>query len=126
MPPSTPLDTGSRIREALSEINPENLEKAITLSEKIINSVPESSRSSLRGVHGAIIFQLLRDAGHNLIIRDRQVEIVPKPGADTVNLQEKLQTLVNTGRLTLETLQIGMLYSSPAFREYAGLKKTMI
>lgn len=49
---------------------------------------------------------------------------MPKPGTDLVNLQEKLQTLVNTKKLSLETLKLGMLYSSPSFKAYSELKKT--
>ena len=56
-------------------------------------------------------------------MQNGQITIVPKPGIDVVNLQEKLQTLINTGSLSLETIQLGMLYSSPAFKEYASLKK---
>jgi hydroxymethylpyrimidine/phosphomethylpyrimidine kinase len=53
-----------------------------------------------------------------------QVTIMPKPGTDVVNLQEKLQTLINTNRISLDTVKIGMLYSSPAFAKYAEMKKT--
>lgn len=113
------------VKEALSEINPENLEKAISMSEKFINMLSTGeTQMTLRGVHGAIIFQILRDAWHNLIMQGGQVTIMPKPGTDVVNLQEKLQTLVNTGRISLDTIKIGMLYSSPTFAKYAEMKKT--
>jgi hypothetical protein len=127
--PTTPSPQTSNgvdeIREALSEINPENLEKAITTSEKFINMIPfPETKNTLRGVHGAVIFQILRDAGHNLTMQNGQITIIPKPGTDVVNLQEKLQTLVNTGRISLETIKMGMLYSSPSFKAYAENKKT--
>ena len=96
----------------------------MTLSEEIINKFPSDKKDTLRGVHGAIIFDILRNAGHNLIIQNGQIQIVPKPGTDTVNLQEKLQTLVNTNRLSLDTIKFGMLYSSPSFKTYSELKKT--
>lgn len=113
------------IKEALSEINPENLEKAVTISEKFINILPDGqAKSTLRGIHGAIIFDVLRTAGHNLTMQNGQITIIPKPGTDVVNLQEKLQTLVNTKRISLETIKLGMLYSSPSFAKYAEMKKT--
>lgn len=119
-----PSDGTTEVREALNEINPENLQKAVLISEKFINAIPSpEARTTLRGVHGAIIFGLLRDAGHNLAMQNGQIVIIPKPGVDVVNLQEKLQSLVNTGSLSLETIQMGMLYSSPAFKEYANMKK---
>ncbi len=43
---------------------------------------------------------------------------------DIVNLQTKLQTLVNTGRLSIDTLKTGLLYSSPIFKKYSDLKVT--
>lgn len=113
------------VKEALSEINPENLEKAITTSEKFINMLPAGdTQTTLRGVHGAVIFQILRDAGHNLVMQNGKVTIIPKAGIDIVRLQEKLQTLVETKKISLETIKIGMLYSSPSFQKYATDKKT--
>lgn len=82
------------------------------------------TQTTLRGVHGAIIFQILRDAGHNLVMNGGQITIVPKPGEDVVRLQEKLQTLVETKKISLDTIKIGMLYSSPSFQKYATDKKT--
>lgn len=112
------------VKEALVEINPDNLEKAVSTSEKFINLLPEGdAKTTLRGIHGAIIFDILRNAGHNLIMKNGQIEITPKPGTDIVNLQEKLQTLVNTNRISLDTIKIGMLYSSPTFAKYADMKK---
>lgn len=122
--PAKPSDGTKEIREELKEINPASLDKAITISETIINLLPESSRYTLRGVHGAIIIDTLRQAGHNLTLRNGQIEIVPKPGTDVVQLSEKLQTLVNAKRLPIESLKVGMLYSSPSFREYSELKRT--
>ncbi|MFO0763424.1 MAG: hypothetical protein U0518_00940 [Candidatus Gracilibacteria bacterium] len=108
------------IEETLKEINPETLDKAVTLSEKFINLVPDAqTKATLQGVHGAIILNMLRQAGHNLTIRDGKVEIQPKPGVSVVELQTKLQTLVNTGRLSIDTLKTGLLYSSPIFKKYA-------
>lgn len=43
---------------------------------------------------------------------------------DIVNLQTKLQTLVNIGRLSIDTLKTGLLYSSPIFKDYSELKMT--
>jgi hypothetical protein len=115
----------AEIKEALAEINPESLEKAISVSERFINAIPSADlKNTLRWVHGAIIFQILRDAGHNLVLRGGQVEIIPKPGVNVVNLQEKLQTLVRTNRISLDTIKMGMLYSSPSFKTYSALKKT--
>jgi hypothetical protein len=123
---NTPASTGTvEVREALREINPESLEKAVGIMESFINKVSDSqTKSTLRGVHGAIIFDILRGAGHNLMMQNGQITIIPKPGTDAVNLQEKLQTLVNTGRLSLESVKLGMLYSSPSFKAYSELKKT--
>ncbi len=122
---SKPIDLkGDEIKEALSEINPVNLEKAISISESVINMLAEPMKSTMRWVHGAIIFDILRNAGHNLALKNGQIEIIPKPGTNVVNLQEKLQTLVNTGKLSLDSLKLWMLYSSPSFKEYANLKKT--
>ncbi|MBC7503920.1 TrbC/VirB2 family protein [Candidatus Gracilibacteria bacterium] len=115
----------AEVREALSEINPENLEKAITMSEKFINMIPfPETKNTLRGVHGAIIFQILRNAGHNLVMKNGQIEIIPKPGVDVVRLQEKLQTLIENKKISLDTIKMGMLYSSPSFQKYAEDKKT--
>ncbi len=114
----------AEVKEVLAEINPENLEKAIATSEKFINLAPSAeTKATLRGVHGAIIFQILRDAGHNLMMKNGQIEIMPKPGTDVVNLQAKLQTLVNTGRISLDTIKIGMLYSSPSFAKYTEMRR---
>ncbi len=113
------------VKDALAEINPENLEKAVRTSEKFINILPDGqTKSTLRGIHGAIIFDILRSAGHNLTMQNGQIMIIPKPGTDIVNLQEKLQTLVNTNRISLDTIKLGMLYSSPSFSKYAEMKKT--
>lgn len=113
------------IKESLKEITPANLESAIWVMNQIIEQVPEGQdKATLRGVHGAVIFDIFRSAGHNLFIDNRgQVIIIPKPGTDVANLQEKLQTLINTNQLPLESLRLGMLYSSPAFKEYIGLKQ---
>lgn len=113
------------IRETLKEINPETLEKAVTISETFINLVPEGqTKTTLQGVHGAIILNMLRQAGHNLMIRDGKVTIEPKPGVDIVNLEARLQTLVNTGRLSLDSLKMGLLYGSQAFKSYSEQKVT--
>lgn len=113
------------VKDALAEINPENLEKAVRTSEKFINILPDGqTKSTLRGIHGAIIFDILRSAGHNLTMQNGQIMIIPKPGTDIVNLQEELQTLVNTNRISLDTIKLGMLYSSPSFSKYAEMKKT--
>ncbi len=117
-------DSIKEVKEALNDINPENLEKAITTSEKFINMLPTGdAQTTLRGIHGAVIFQILREAGHNLTMQNGHITIVPKPGTDVVNLQEKFQTLVNTGRISLDTIKIGMLYSSPSFKAYSEVKK---
>lgn len=108
------------IEQTLKEINPETLDKAIGVSEKYINLVSdEQTKSTLRGIHGAMILNMLRGAGHNLIIKDGRVTIEPKPGVSVVELQTKLQTLVDTGRLSIDTLKIGLLYGSPIFKKYA-------
>lgn len=83
------------------------------------------TQNTLRGVHGAIIFDTLRNAGHNITIQNNQITIVPKPGIDIVRLQEKLQTLVETKKISLDTIKIGMLYSSPTFAKYAADKQTV-
>ena len=113
------------IRETLKEINPETLENAVTISETFINLVPEGqTKTTLQGIHGAIILDMIRQAWHNLNIINNKVTIEPKPGVDIVNLQTKLQTLVNTGRLSIDTLKTGLLYSSPIFKDYSELKMT--
>ena len=44
-----PADGVKEIKEALVEINPENLQKAATISEKVINMIPSSeTRNTLR------------------------------------------------------------------------------
>ncbi len=51
------------IRETLKEINPETLEKAVTISETFINLVPEGqTKTTLQGIHGAIILDMIRQA----------------------------------------------------------------
>jgi hypothetical protein len=113
------------IREVLQELTPEKLEEAVTLMEAYISKLTDAqSRNTLRGIHGAIIIDTLRNAGHNIIMRGNEIIIVPKPGSQTVFLQEKLQTLIATGKLPVETLKLGILYSAPAFKKYAELKKT--
>lgn len=113
------------IEQTLQEINPETLDKAITISEQFINQVKDlQTQATLRGVHGAIILNMLRQAGHNLMIRDGKVTIEPKPGVDIVNLEARLQTLVNTGRLSLDSLKMGLLYGSQAFKSYSEQKVT--
>jgi hypothetical protein len=108
------------IEQTLKEINPETLDKAITISEQFINQVKDpQTQATLRGVHGAIILNMLRQAGHNLMIRDGKVTIEPKPGVSVVDLETKLQTLVDTRRLSIDTLKTWLLYSSPAFKKYA-------
>jgi hypothetical protein len=108
------------IEQTLKEINPETLDQAVTLSEEFINRVPDAqTKATLQGVHGAMILNMLRQAGHNLMIQNGKVTIEPKPGVSVVELQTKLQTLVDTGRLSIDTLKTGLLYSSPAFKRYA-------
>lgn len=92
----------------------------MTLSEQFINLVPDAqTKATLQGIHGAMILNMLRQAGHNLMIQNGKVTIEPKPGVSVVELQTKLQTLVNTGRLSIDTFKIGLLYSSPIFKKYA-------
>ena len=97
----------------------------MSLSEKAINLIKsEETKATLRGIHGAIILQILREAGHNLVMQNGQITIMPKPGTNVVNLQEKLQTLVNTGRLHIDSIKLGILYSSGTFKDYVNAKKT--
>lgn len=39
-------------------------------------------------------------------------------------MEEKLNTLIRTNTFSLETVKLGLLYSSPTFAEWAPLQKT--
>lgn len=61
--PTTPANGIKEVKEALSVINPKNLEEAIATSEKFINMLPAGeTQTTLRGIHGAVIFDILRSA----------------------------------------------------------------
>ena len=48
----------------------------------------------------------------------------PKESEQARKMQEKLNTLIRTNILSLESIKLGLLYSSPTFAEYAPLNKT--
>jgi len=114
------LDT---IRTLLTTVTPESLEAAVNQSEDIIRLAPPESQYLLRTVNASIIFTMLRAQGMNLEIRNNKVLITPT-SPENIRIQEKLETLVNTGRIPLDNLRAGMLYTSPAFQQYARDKQT--
>lgn len=116
-------DGAIEIRESLTTLDPQSLEQAAQISERIIRMMPPWSQENLRAIHSAVIYDVLRNAGYNLVLRNGQIEIIPKSWVSVVNLSEKLQSLVNTGALSLNSLKVGMLYASPSFQDYAGLHK---
>jgi hypothetical protein len=67
---------------------------------------------------------MLRDAGYNLIMSNGKITIKHKSSEDSVRIQEKLQTLIENKKISLDTFKIGILYSSPSFEKYATDKKT--
>jgi hypothetical protein len=114
-----------KLRDSFGELTAESLQERVLFSEQVLAQLPETrEKSTLRNIYASLVFEAFRVNGHNLVLSGTQVTIVPKAWVDVVDLQEKLQTLVNTGRLPLESLKVGMLYSSPTFARYVALKKT--
>ena len=77
----------------------------------------------MRAINASILFDVFRQAWHNLLIDGNTIKIEPKPGVDVVQLQEKLQTLLSTGYISLTSLKEGILYTSPSFQSYVDEKK---
>jgi vacuolar-type H+-ATPase subunit E/Vma4 len=114
-----------KLRDGFGELTAESLEARVLFTDEVLKNIQESPmKSTVRNIYAGVIFDVFRASGHNLILSGNQVTIVPKAWVDVVDLQEKLQTLVNTGRIPLENLKVGMLYSSPSFARYVELKKT--
>lgn len=72
-----------------------------------------------------MLLDTLRQNGLHLSIQSTDIIVIePMESEEAKKMQEKLNTLVRTNTLSLETLKLGLLYSSPTFAEYAPLSKT--
>ncbi len=117
----------TKFREVMKDFSPEGIENGIRWTEGVINSLPSViSKNTIRWAYGAfVLLDMFRQNGLHVRIEWVDTIIVEPLGSDSAKkMQEKLQTLIRTNVLSLDTIKLWLLYSSPTFTEYVPLNKT--
>ncbi len=115
-----------KFQEKMKDFSPEDIESNIVWIERAIEAIPFAiNKATLRGVYGGVLLESLRTRWLHLFIdRNDSIMIEPKWNDQAVKLQERLNTLVRTKTLSLDTVKYWLLSTSPTFQQYAILKKT--
>lgn len=115
-----------KFQEKMKEFTPESLESSVRWMEWAMNSVPNViNKATLRWVYGSVFLDTLRQKGIHLSLQWVDTIVLEPKGNELVKkFEEKMSTLVRTGVLSMDTIKLGLLYSSPTFTEYAPLNKT--